>query len=190
MPRLLITIILLFGTAVLGLFYLAPQWQNFRSLREDLTALGGISAEFDTLIQNRDALLNLINSVSADNLDRIDLALPNGVNAADFLVSLERMAAESNLVLRRIDLSSTAAPAVSAGGQPRPGGAPVSIPKGGGINEFPVGISISGTYGALKEFLSDLEKNLRLIDVENISFVSPEKESALDIAIKAKTYYQ
>lgn len=190
MPRLFITIILLFGTATTGFFYLAPQWQNFKSLRGDSAALAGISEELDALIQNRDALLSLINSVSADNLERIDRALPSGVQASKFLVSLERLTAKNNLVLRRVDLASSAAQLNTRGGQPRPGGTPSSTVKSGGINELPVGLSVSGTYESLKGFLADLEKNLRLIDVEDITFTSPEKPSAFDIAIKAKTYYQ
>lgn len=189
MPKFLITIILLFGTTIVGFFYLLPQWRNFQALREDSTALAGISEEFDALIQNRDALLNLINSVSSDNLQRIDQALPVGIRAADFLVSLESMAGKNNVVLRRVDLASSAE-ASPRGGQPRPAGATVSAQKSGVINEFPVGISISGSYESFKGFLSYLEKNLRLIDVRDIAFTPPDKPSAFDIVIKAKTYYQ
>lgn len=190
MPRFFITIVLALGAIIVGFFYLAPQWRNFKSLREDSAALAGISEEFDTLIQNRDALLSLINSVSKDNLDRIESALPSGIHASEFLVTLERLAAKNNLVLRRVDLAASAAESQTRGGQPRPGGAPSSIPKTGGISEFPLGLAVSGTYDSLKGFLADLEGNLRIVDVKDITFTSPEKPSAFDITIKAKTYYQ
>ncbi len=190
MPRLLITIILIFGTAVVGLFYLMPEWQDFGDIRKDAEDLAGINEEFDVLIQNRDGLIDLINSVSKDDLKRIDRALPQGLQAAEFLVTLERLSAKHGLALKRVDLASSAAQIQPRGGQPRPGGAPAILPKGGALNEFPVGITISGAYESFKGFLSDLEKNLRVVDVQNITFTSPEKSSAFEIVIKAKTYYQ
>lgn len=189
MPRLLITIILIFGTVVVGLFYLAPEWQDFRSIRKDAEDLAFINEEFSALIQNRDGLIDLVNSVSKDDLRRIDRALPQGLQAAEFLVTLESLATKHGLAMRRVDIASAAAQTRPSTGQPRPGGAPAALP-GGSINEFPVGIVVSGGYESFKGFLFDLEKNLRLIDVQDVTFTSPEKSSAFEIVIKAKTYYQ
>lgn len=190
MPRLLITIILLFGAVVVGSFYLLPEWRSFRELREAAQELREISAELDLLTENRDELLSRINSISKDDLRRIDQALPTGPQSAEFLVLLEKLSSKNNLALRRVDLISEAALGSSPGGQPRPGGAPGKSVKTGGIAEFPVGISLGGSYEAFKGFLNDLEQNLRTVDVTDISFTSPEKVNAFDFAVKAKTYYQ
>jgi Tfp pilus assembly protein PilO len=191
MPRLVITIILLFGAVVVGSFYLLPEWRNFREFRGEAQELREISAELDLLTENRDELLSRINSISKDDLRRIDQALPTGPQSAEFLVLLEKLASKNNLALRRVDLVSAAAlGATVSGGQPRPGGSPTKSIKNGGIAEFPVGISLGGSYEAFKGFLSDLEQNLRTIDVTDISFTSPEKINTFDFGIKAKTYYQ
>lgn len=193
MPKILITLVLLFATAVTGFFYLKPAWNEFKSLRKESDNLSNISAELDELIENRDDLVNSINTVSKEDLERVNRALPEGPRSADFLVLLEAIGKRHSVVLRRVDLIGTDAAEVppAGGGQPRPG---VSIPKApqntSGIQEFPFTLEITTTYETLKSFVNDLEHNLRIIDILAITFVPPGKPEPFNVSIKGKTYYQ
>lgn len=186
MPKLFITLILISGAVLVGAFYLRPQWQEFKLLRQETENLRNLSSELDELMQNRDALIQTLNSVSREDLRRIDLALPQGARSAEMLALLEVLAQKNNVLLRQVDLVEESA--AGKGGQPRPGGISTPAPSGP-YQELPVTLSVLSPYEAFKSFLDDLENNLRIIDVTGLSFTASGRNQ-FDFTIKAKTYYQ
>lgn len=190
MPRLFITIILFFGTFVVGLFYLGPEWQIFLNIQKEISSLSRISSELDEIAEERDTLIDLVNTISAEELARINQSLPQGAHAADFLVFLERLSAEHGIVLKSVDLASFTEEKREISGQPTPGGAILTPTSSRTVREFPVTIQVSGTYESFKTFLENLEKNLRLVDIDSFSFTSQGDTKIIDFSIKAKTYYQ
>ena len=89
MPKLLIAIFLLAGAALTGYIFLYPAWQEFQSLRQENLELQQESAEFDFLTQKRDALMKEVNSISKEQREALDKAIPTGAKAAEFMVDLE-----------------------------------------------------------------------------------------------------
>ncbi len=197
MPRIFIATILFAAALLSGLFYLSPEWDRFQTLRGEVAELEAISAEFDELIDNRDKLLSLVNSISKENLGRVDRMLPQGPHASDFLVSMEAITIENAIALRRIDLvspegekSEPQAQRPGTPGTPRPTGAAVSPRSVKETQALPFNLQVAGSYASFKKFLRGLERNLRLIDVEDISFSAGSKGEISDFTLKAKTYYQ
>lgn len=203
MSRILVTIVLGIGAGVLIGFYVRPEWAHFNSLGQEIAELEEISREFDELIASRDSLLERVNSISKEDIDRLNRVLPQGAQASDFLVTLESLALESGAALRRIDITGLAGetkPSTQVStqlpSQPRPvsgTAASGSKKESEKAEDFPFTLQVAGPYPAFKEFLARLEKNMRLIDVENISFASggiKGEGEALEFSIKAKTYYQ
>lgn len=189
LPKLFLIIFLLFGTGVIGLFYLGPEWQKFQALRQENKELQQTSEEFDSLTERRDSLIEEINAISKEQRGLIIQALPEGPAAADFLVSLETMTKKEGLALKRVDLASTIEVKGGAG-QPKTGGAITSAQTKGAILEFPVSLNVAGSYESFKRFLQGLEKNLRLIDVQEISFIAPPKGGIFEFNLRLKTYFQ
>jgi len=185
MPKLFITLVLILGGSIVGVFYLRPQWQEYKTSQAEAENLYNLSVELDELIQNRDSLIQTLNSVSREDLKRIDLALPQGARAAEFLTTLETLAKRNNIIMRQVDLIGESAPTP---GQPRPGGT-ANLPRTGAYRELPMTLSVTGSYESFKFFLRDLEYNLRIIDVLGVSF-SGSGRNQFDFTIKGKTYYQ
>lgn len=207
MPRALVSAILIAAALLLGLFYVSPEWTRFQNLKGQVAELEEISSEFDELIADRDKLLSLVNSISKDNLARVDKMLPQGPHASDFLVSMEALTIQSGMVLRRIDLVSPEGgktetqPTPSRGGAtpgattgaPRPaaGGTTNRTPPAAKeMQELPFNLQVAGSYAGFKKFLAALERNLRLIDVEDVSFTASGKADSFEYTVKATTYYQ
>jgi len=210
MSKIVTALIFFIAAIVLGFFYTLPAWQQFGTLGSDIAQLGNASTEFDQLIANRDNLVNLINGITKDNLARLDQVFPQGAHAADFLVSLEALTTQNTMALRRIDLVSPsvggAGASAGSGGQassqPRPTTA--AVPGGAASagaqktqkapalgQELPFSVQIAGSYDNFKKFLIATERNLRLIDVDEISFsASGKKDDSVEFTLKAKTYYQ
>lgn len=185
MSKIFITLILFLGSLVIGSFYLVPQWRQFSALQTETENLREISAQLDELISNRDALTKTINAVSRADLAKIDLALPQGPHSADFLVLLETLAKKNQVILKQVNLSETAG---GTGGLPKPGGS-VSLPGASAYQELPITLNINGSYDSFKAFLKDLERNLRVIDIQSITF-GGSSTNQFELNLRGKTYYQ
>lgn len=194
MTKTFLTILFIFGIGVLGFFYLKPAWDNFNNIRAEIGDLQSTSQELESLIANRDALIDSINRISKDDLDRINQALPQGQQSAQLLIFFENISGKSGLVLKTIDVSNkdNAAAGVTAAsaGQPKPGGSIVAPKTVSIIQEFPINMNLIGTYDSFKKFLSGLENNLRVIDLKTITFGSAGSSGVLNFSIVGKTYYQ
>lgn len=186
MPKSFITLILLLGAVLIGVFYLRPQWQRFQGLRESSEHLEELSTEFDTLIKNRDSLVDLINVVSKKDLERIDKALPKGSQAGEVLVVLENLVGKHGLTLQSIGLQSVNEPASETKILSQTSVRPVDA-----IREFPVDLNIKGPYESFKNFLAEIEKNLRITDVTSLSFGAPSgADDKINFNVRIKMYYQ
>ncbi|TSC78681.1 MAG: hypothetical protein G01um101433_142 [Parcubacteria group bacterium Gr01-1014_33] len=194
MTKLFITIALFIATGVAGFLYLKPQWQTFRTAQAENNYLTRVSGEFDELIKNRDALLREVNSISKEDIDRIDAALPQGQHAGEFLVTLENMTKETSITLKQLNLSGISEKeqkTLAVKNQPIPTGALKSSAPEKAISELPSTLSVSGSYETFKRFLDAAERNIRLIDIGTASFTSPgESYKPMDINMGIKTYYQ
>ena len=197
MARTLIIILLLFGTGAGGIFYLRPAWQEFNAARQETNYLASVSGELDDLLKSRDTLLAAVNSISKEDLGKIDLALPQGQHAAEFLVMLERTTLRNGLLLKQIDLSGTFQKGASSSGsevsksQPKPSSVQTTVESEKPFKELPITMTVSGSYESFKTFLRELEQHVRLIEVESISFnAPPESSQVIEFNIKLKTFYQ
>lgn len=204
MSRLIIASVFFLAALGIGFFYAMPEWERFQSLGAEIAQLSAASEDLDSLIADRDNLLNLINGITKEDLDRVDQVLPQGARASDFLVAVESLTAANGMGLKRIDLvSPQKASAVSEGNPqaalPRPSveaesGAALAAAREGtgdvpGVRALPFTVEVSGDYTSFKKFLAALEKNLRLIDIEQISFTAKEKDDTIEFTLRAKTYY-
>jgi len=191
MARTLITMILIFGILILGFVYLGPAWSEYSATRQATQELQEISQELDNLIINKDQLISSVNRISKENLDRMDVALPSNKKAAELLVFFESVAGKNSLVLKNIDLEEKILAERTSLGNPRPGSAIANTNRPSGeVNELPITMNLLGGYDSFKNFLRDLEQNLRIIDVENINFSATSNSSVFTFGIKVKTYYQ
>lgn len=191
MTQTFITILLIFGSIGVGLFYLNPEWQEFKDLQNKTANLNSIGLELDELIQEQDALINLINTISKEDLDRIGKTLPEGPHTAEFLVMLENLSIENNIVLQSINLASFVSKKVETKtAQPTPGSIVLAPKPEQLIKELPVDLVVLGTYQSFKDFLNALERNLRIIDVLSLNFTSGGNTDLYTFTVRLKTYYQ
>lgn len=191
MARHILTILLLLGAALIGLFYLRPSWEEFQVVRKNNASLEDLSAELDTLISNRDILLQKINSVSKENLTKIEKALPQNAQTADFLVFLEELSNHHALKLNISYEGASEARGKARSDQPRPSGATTVTPEKDAIKELAGSISLGGPYETIRSFLADLEKSLRITDTLSISFSSPpDQKNQFQFLLNLKSYYK
>ena len=127
----------------------------------------------------RDQLLAKYNSFPVTDLDRLERMLPNNVDNVRLILEIDQISSRYGMPVRNITISG------DAGNK-----------KGGdliGRDEKTYGsvvltFSIDGSYSNFISFISDLEKSLRIVDIQNIS-ISASDGGAYHYDIGIRTYW-
>jgi Tfp pilus assembly protein PilO len=128
----------------------------------------------------------------ADSVDKLEQIAPPGKNIPELLNQFESLSAQSGMILHSIDFAEgagaqaqakqTVSPDQAAAQQNEAASAPV--------NELGINIRVSGSYEAFKNFLTNIEKNLRLVDIQTLGFsVSGQQNDLYDYSVSGKAYY-
>lgn len=194
-----ISSLLLLGALLISIFYLKPAWDQFRQIRAETDHVRELSAEFDDLIQDRDALIAKLNLVSKDDLKKLEALIPQGPQSLEYLIALQQLAQDNGvgLAFTKADITPPAGVASTATAQQSRALNPAetSKPKKT-VRDLPVGIQISGSYEILKTFLGHLEHFGRLTEIPNLTFSassgsgSQTQGGAFTFAVSLTTYYQ
>lgn len=177
--KIIIAIIFIALAGLVFYFFTIPYLNEIKVIKVDISAYDEALKNSKKIQARRDELLGTYNAIPAETLDRLNKLLPSSVSGIKFIVEAEDMVKKHGLILRAIDII-----------EPKKEGkgveaSEITTPYG----VVPVTISLSGSYPSFLSFLDDMTKNLRLVDVTNITFNSGETDF-YQFNIKASTYYQ
>jgi len=162
MAKKIIIIISLFVALIGGWLFLWPQYQDLQSLHQE------IKNKQDELQKTNDFFANLakakteLQNYSSEDLAKLDAALPK--DPSNYLPALfnylQTTAGQTGLAFKEIS------------------GVTISQSKERpSLREVVFNVQLVGSYASLKNWLSQINKSARIIEVENISFAF-EKSSA------------
>ncbi len=147
-------------------------------------------------------LVNKLNELTkdyktkADSVDKLEQIAPPGKDVPELLNQFESLSAQSGMILHSIDFTEGAggqAQAKPTASSDQTAASPIpeqSQAESNPIRELNIGIRVSGSYEAFKNFLTNIEKNLRLVDIQNIGFSASSQQNVLyDFSLSGKTYY-
>ncbi|MFH1180797.1 MAG: type 4a pilus biogenesis protein PilO [bacterium] len=172
MRQLPIIIISFSVTLILAFGFVLPKKNELSVLQNKIT-------EKEAEIQFKEEYLSELENVYFSlekyqpELEKINSALPQKAQLPGLYNFFEETSSNSGLVLTAIGSISRKKSEIA------------------GIDELVLPFTVSGSYFSLKSFLSALENSARFLQVENISFISPqrsakrEKNFSFDIKIKA-----
>lgn len=158
-------IVLLLGIAAL--------WPKYQDLKRNQAKIETKEKE----LQNREQYLSHLRQLHRElqkyqaSLSKIDSSLPSSISLPDLYYFLQKASSQSGLVLTSV-------------GQPSSN----SLGKNTSIKAHSIGLSLSGSYTALKSFLSVLGKSARLIEIESIGFSSPPPGSPFSFGLRIKVH--
>lgn len=157
--------LLLLLAASIALFVLdvVPRYHRLETARAENAS---IQSNLDTakkLADSRESLITTYRSISKDDLDNLKVLLPDSVNNIRLIIQIDALAKKNGLsVLRSIDYQTTQDKKDTVDSMRTPYG------------EFVISFQTSGQYKNFLTFLSDLEQNLRLVDVTAVAFDVPD----------------
>jgi Tfp pilus assembly protein PilO len=181
----IISVILLVILLVGGYFFWWPKYQEFRrqsaALEQETKALEQKNNYYSKLEEISNKL-----AAYKDEINKIDSALPAEASLPVLFDFIKKTSMENELILNSI--SPSGAGKSSSKYNKSNANTEISAETAAGVEKISISISLSGAYPALKNFLSAIYKNARLIEVNSISFSSPSEADLFNFDLSLETY--
>lgn len=169
MVRFIIPLVLVV-LAILGFILFAnPLYQDIVLLRSEASSYDEALDNSKQLENERDKLTQKYNTITPENLDKLEKMLPDSVDNIRLILEIERIAVLYGMALQ--DVQYDAQQGAKGGSKEE-----VQIDTPTEANEeygmWELSFSTQGTYSNFINFLKDLERNLRIVDIGSIQFSS------------------
>lgn len=181
--KTILTIILLLASVAFIFFVARPIWGEVAPLRAEQAAVADALARLKDLQGLRDDLLKTYNAIPRSKIERLYDLLPQKPDSGNILVMLEKLSRERGIRLRRVEFIKEANQGAQAGANK------IITKEAQKFNTISYSFTVSASYEGFRSMLSALEKNLRVINITDISFTGGSS-NLFEFTLKAKSYYQ
>ncbi|MEI8339191.1 MAG: hypothetical protein WCF94_00830 [bacterium] len=155
--------------------------KNIQSIQKSVNEYSTALNQIDQVIKTRDIEAAKRDSINAYE-SSLSKMLPQSVDNVNLIVEIENLAKKYSVgSLKNI----------SIGGAKATGGAtdkPVINSEEKEYNSIAIGFTITTSYSQFVSFLKDMESNLRLVDVEKLSF-NTNDAGLYDFSLVIRTYW-
>jgi Tfp pilus assembly protein PilO len=149
-------------------------------------------ANAQKLISVRDQVLKDYNSISQDDRDRLDKIVPNTVDNIRLIIDLNSVALRHGFSLKNIKATASSAQgrnpsatSQSAAASASQSGTVIATPT---LDTVAISFSVTAPYLQFISLLQDLEANLRIMDLTNLT-VTANDTGTYDFNVELKTYW-
>ncbi len=167
-----------------------PRYKQVQAMRADVASYDGRLATAEKLKASREDLITRYNNISKADLDNLKTLLPDSVDNIRLIIQLDSLATKNGLSsLRNVQYDPNKADPSAKPDAPLTA---QSVQKQYG--EFTISFETVGPYKNFLAFLSDLEQNLRLVDITAVNFnltSGPDKGvvDSISYTVTLKTYW-
>jgi Tfp pilus assembly protein PilO len=164
--RFVIPLILIAITVAIFLTFTSPMYGEVGTLRTQAASYNEALSNSNTLEKERDKLTAKFNAIGGENLERLNKMLPDNVDNIRLILEIEKIASPYGMALRDVKyntIEKTDTQVMQAG---------TPIPQSGDFGVWDLEFATNGSYDNFINFIKDLEKNLRIVDVASIEFSS------------------
>lgn len=163
-------------------WYIDPTYTKIKDLRKEEATLNAALTRALELQSTRDQLLSRYNTFSPEDLSRIEKMLPDHVDNVRLALDMDSMAAQYGMRIRNVSIEKQEEKA-------KPSRQTKSVgPDERTYESMVLSFTVTGEYDTFRAFLNDLEKSLRLVDIEGLSFSSTD-QGLYDFTIALRTYW-
>ena len=192
MIRFLMAFILM-GLGIATFFmFTNPLYTEIQEKRLEMASYNEALDNSKALENERDNLTKKYNTISQENLSRIEKFLPENIDNIRLILEIEKIASPYGMALKDVKYDTVLKDSAQTGTIQGGGlGKQVSNKDYGTWNlEF----STTGSYNNFLNFTRDLENNLRIVDISSISFSSSGEtklgsQEVYKYNFKIKTYW-
>lgn len=195
--------------AAVGVFfgYSQKEWKNVESLKAEVAEYKRAVENSKELLRKRDELLTQKNQIPEADLERLSILAPTDVNSTKLILEIQNLASNVHGLTfenpkydpnKKVtaDVKIPAATADGAEGAAattdKKGNTPVNpkdtVAGAKDYGTFELEFTVGGPYDKFIAFVQDLEKSLRLVDVQSVQ-ITPKDTSTIRSIVKVQTYW-
>lgn len=163
--------VLVFISVGLWFFAFSPFFSDINTLKRSLEDKVKVYEETKKRVDNLERLQEKYSKLD-EEVKKVNEMLPSKPEFPKLLVETEALVRKSGVALTSVSFSS---PKVKTQAQ--------------GVKKYSIRLSFSAGYETFKNFLRLQEKEMRLMDVDSISF-SPSEGGVYEFQVNLTTYYQ
>jgi Tfp pilus assembly protein PilO len=159
--------------------------ENLSNGNRSIKSLQAEDAEYQIALNNtneirkkREALVQKRGEIDPEDLQKLEKLLPDNIDNIKLVIDMNRIAQNHTLTLKNIKLETT----VKTDSKEKIG---QDNKKYGTVG---LSFSVSSSYDNFQNFLNDLEKSLRLVDITDLS-VTGTDSGVYDFSVSLKTYW-
>ncbi len=147
------------------------------ALQSQLANYQDVAKSSVSIVSQENNLVQKENTISTDDQDRLSKMLPPNIDNIRLIIEISQIAQGRNLIAKNITIgNSTASGNANAAGTANAYGT-VSL-----------SFTVNASYSNFINFLQDLESNLRLVDITNITF-NANDTGFYDFNVTLNTYW-
>lgn len=162
-----------------------PRYNDVQTMRAEVASYNTNLTTATKLEQQRESLIAKYNTINKADLDNVKTLLPDSVDNIRLIIQINSLATKNNLSsLRQVDYNPDDISGKTTANGQAPDPEVQNLPYG----EFVISFQTSGQYSNFLSFMSDLEKNLRLVDVTNITFTPNNSSNGVATLASGITY--
>ncbi len=182
-------------------------WPKYKTFIEAKSLKDNNANSLQTVQSQQSAVNNLIKQIQANSSDlaKVDMAIPNQPNLPDIYALIELQAKQAGLTITSMQgrdeadtnkqngsNASTSADLSQFTDQSSGSGTGIQTPQPPSptLGVLDVGVQVNGELNNFSQFLTALQDNLRLFDVQSIDVSSDPDKPGLIFRALLKTYYQ
>ncbi len=149
---------------------------SITALQDELSHFQDIAQNSSDLIKKRDTLIAKKTTISNTDTDRLQKLLPSNIDNIRLIIEIGKIATGRNLILKNVSVGNFNKTTQSVG------------QDNSAYGTLSLNFTVTSSYANFLNFLSDLENNLRLIDITDISFNTTDN-GLYDFNVTFNTYW-
>ncbi len=185
--RYIFLLLLIAGSVGIFVAVIIPRYDAINIERAQLTGYNADLITANQLQQSRDTLIAQYNNINQTDITNIKTLLPDSVDDIRLIIQLDSLATKNGLSsLRNLNYDAPQASTktgtagtASAGAAPVANATPTLSPSvsQSTYGQFVISFETTGQYSNFLSFMSDLEQNLRLVDITDVEFTPAQATS-------------
>jgi Tfp pilus assembly protein PilO len=180
---------ILFIIAAVGLFigFTNPVYVDVQNLSTQAESFNEALENSKALQSERDKLTTAYNNFNRSDVEALETMVPDSVDNIGLIQEIQRLALELGIIVKNVnfdpdqveledgEFEEGAEPTMDQTVQERPGRGTAAANTL--YDTFLLEFTITGSYDGFVEFMSALERNLRIVDISSIEFTATSLDS-------------
>jgi Tfp pilus assembly protein PilO len=182
--QVILSIIIIITSIISVVLFGVPQYKKIDELKLTQGEQIGVLEQSKILTQKRKDLVEKRKNIDGTQLARLEKMLPDSPENVPLILEIDALARRYNLSLQNIKIEDSANTKVVD-----PIKKTTIVSLGEDIGVLTINYSVTGSYVNFTDFVRAMEKNLRLIDVQKISFNAQEEKNQYQYTMSVRTYW-